>query len=131
MPWLEVPDWRAWQPYAVPMSDPDVTPTAVHEELMELPETPEAEVIPFPDELPGAKVVITGSIDVHLDGEDSFGPGVAELVGSEPERIDVPTLLPPPAPASTHERPTETEAERARRLEKESMSRSERLRRGW
>jgi hypothetical protein len=139
MPWLEVPDWRAWEPYARPMSD-------------------------TPDETP-EPVVITGELRITLDDDDSFQPPSIDdvLAGNtdEPdddvdddelqaaiaehpagrfptenvaERVDPPAASRLAPPDEVTHRPAtadESDDERQRRIEKESMSRGERRRRGW
>lgn len=183
MPWLEVPDWRAWQPYARPMSDtPDDTPTTftvdpparvAPPEVLEMNAAAEAALAaeePAPDE----QLVITGTIDMVIDpvelglapapdiddvlagnvpGDDPSLDGdedgtrdetIEEAIAAhpsgrfpvenEPERIDPPAASRLPAEVPVEHLPvtaTETDDERERRIEKESMSRAERRRRGW
>lgn len=173
MPWLEVPEWRAFEPYAGRMTDTPNTPdsdalaanAAAVEKLLDeqwdadLDERREAEEAA--DEQP----VVTGEMHVVLDeveladlmagnNDDDEEPAPNDPVDPpedfvdpaetpdfpmtepatpvEPERIPAPQPYPTPTVVD-HIPPTasETEAERAHRLEKESMSRQERLRRGW
>lgn len=135
MPWLEVPEWRAWESYAAPMSDSPIE----HDPDLEAGNGP----------LPGEGLVITGTINIALEGADVmplFPSEVeppppptdaddttddAELVGPEPEHLPANLgeyVTPPPL---DHHPPVESEERRQRRLAKESMSRSERLANGW
>lgn len=155
MPWLEVPEWRAWESYAAPMSDtsPDTpaplpgdglvitgtidirleggdemappAPASAHVELDQLPETPEADVIPFPD---GAAPAEDAVEDVPAaDPEPELAPGQRFPVEITPERIEDPRFVgSAPVDAPTQGPVADPEAY-ARKI---TTSRSERLRGG-
>lgn len=159
--WLEVPDWRARESYAARMTDiPDTTP-ASDEEFSESPELdakiteifpddarPEA-VMTFLDESgPSIDDVLAGNTDepdpddeVPVEDEREAKP---EPWHSRPRRRRFPVeseparepalgaIYRPPAPTDHVPREAhESPSKRQLRLEKESMSRQERVRRGW
>jgi hypothetical protein len=161
MTWLEVPDWRAWESYAAPMTDTSDIPPALIELGFIAPEGDELDPAVVADSEAGSPpepIVITGTMHIVLEDADVLEPApelldldvqpefpseappeeppveellpAAELVGPEPERITEPFVTPPSAPTS-HEPPFESIDAFARRKSKESMSRNERLRRGW
>lgn len=145
MPWLEVPDWRAWESYAGRMTDtPDTTP-APDEEFSE--PTGNDELV-----LDGPSIddVLAGNTDEPDDDEDDEVPVDDEReakpepwhsrprrrrfpVESEPAREPaLGAIYRPPAPTDHVPREAhESPSKRQLRLEKESMSRQERVRRGW
>ena len=84
------------------------------------------------DEQPAPNDPVDPPEDFVDPAETPDFPVTEPATSVEPERIPAPQ--PYPAPAVVDHIPptaTETEDERARRLEKQSMSRQERLRRGW
>lgn len=175
MTWLEVPEWRAWEPYAALMSDthdidtPKPTESDADTAAIAAEEAAEVDSTPLDDHdghtIDVGPVVIVGELRI-VDTDDALGadleagnsdadeldddvpapndpvdpPEAFEDPADEPETVTYPEpermparVLPPPSAEATHIPPTagETDEERARRIEKESMSRSERLLRGW
>lgn len=161
MPWLEVPDWRAWEPYARDMptnpkpkakrSPKEKVEVVTGELAIVLDEdaaavaAEEAEEVASADaaaDAPSIDDVLAGNVEGEDDDVDA--QALADTIEQHPsgrfavenaaERVDEPAAarLPESVPAD-HVPPTvnETDDERARRIEKESMSRQERRRRGW
>ena len=73
MPWLEVPEWRAFEPYAGLMTDTPNTPEPeAHEiELTEIAADevrPDAIITPTPEDTPDdEQTVVTGEMHIVLD----------------------------------------------------------------
>lgn len=165
MPWLEVPDWRAWEPYAALMSDiPDVTPpvrqpspenqAAIEDLKAALAESTEASA---EAEEPEGPPHITGTLNITLPRDDEWAPPIDEAIApaepepepevspapepelapgqrfpveNEPIREEPRAPLPEPTVVDHVPKP-ESDVQRERRIAKEALSRSERLRRGW
>lgn len=133
--WLEVPDWRARESYAARMTDtPDpIEPDEFSEPTGDTPDDTPA------DEAPSIDDLLAGNTDDDDVESVEVDESVEPVVGSRFPVMSVPqrepsiqgVYVPPPLADHLPREVLESSSSRQLRLEKEAMSRQERIRRGW
>ena len=133
--WLEVPEWRAHETYADAMTDtPDpIEPDEFSEPTGDTPDDTPADEAPSIDDLLAGNIPDDDVEPVELDKPVEPVAGTRFPVMSVPQRE--PSIqgvyVPPPAADHLPREVFESSSSRQLRLEKEAMSRQERIRRGW